>query len=68
MVTVKDFIEEWIQIRSMLQKQLKALESGQLPGPADAAAGSSAETTKIRIKKWIDELNTLLKEYAGAHE
>ncbi len=60
MVTIKDIIEEWIQIRSMLQKQLKALESGQL------VIGSTTEATKIRLKRWIDELNALLK--AGTHE
>ncbi len=46
----------------MLQKQLKALESGQL------VIGDTTEATKIRVKKWIDEINALLKEYAGTHD
>ncbi len=63
MVTIKDFIEEWIEMRSVLQKQLKAIESGQLHG--ELAEGGT-EQTKVRIKKLGEELNTLLKEHATA--
>ena len=30
MATVKDLVEDWIQIRSTLQRQLEMLESGQM--------------------------------------
>jgi hypothetical protein len=67
MVTIKDLVEEWIQMRSMLQKQLKALESGQL-GTHETVIDGTTEATKVRVKKWIDELNALLKEYSGTHD
>ncbi len=60
--TVHDFVEDWIEIRARLQRQLKLLESGQM-GAADKALGGA---TAARIKKWIDELNALLKEHAAA--
>jgi hypothetical protein len=63
--TVHDFVEDWIEIRAKLQRQLKLLESGQL-GAGDNAIGSASAATASRIKKWIDELNALLKEHAGA--
>jgi hypothetical protein len=67
MVAIKDLVEEWIEMRSTLQKQLKALETGEL-GTHGAIVGSTTETTKVRIRKWIEELNALLKEYASARE
>jgi hypothetical protein len=63
MATVHDFIEDWIEMRSKLQRQLKIFESGELSA-GTAVFGSTMESTIIRIKKWIDELNALLKEYA----
>jgi hypothetical protein len=65
MAIVHDFVEDWIEIRSKLQRQLKLLESGKIGTEANVV-GSTTEATKIRIKKWIDELNDLLKEYAHA--
>ena len=65
MATVHDFVEDWIEMRSKLQRQLKMLESGEMRA-GTAVLGSTTESTIIRIKKWIDELNALLKEYAGA--
>jgi hypothetical protein len=65
MATVKDLVEDWIEIRSMLQRQLEMLESGQV----DTETRNSDTTTKetiVRIKTWIGELNALLKEYARA--
>jgi hypothetical protein len=65
MATVKDLVEDWIEIRSMLQRQLEMLESGQV----DTGTRISDTTTKetiVRIKTWIGELNALLKEYARA--
>jgi len=52
-------------MRSKLQRQLKLLESGKMGTGADII-GSTTEATIIRLKKWIDELNDLLKEYAHA--
>ncbi len=67
MVAIKDLVEEWIEMRSKLQKQLKALEVRQ-PGTHEPIAESTVESTKVRIRKWIEELNALLKEYASARE
>ena len=63
MATVKDLVEDWIEIRSIFQRQFEILESGQVL----AGTGISDTTTKetiIRIKTWISGLNALLKEYA----
>lgn len=64
MTLVHDFVEEWIEMRSRLQRQLKLIEAGG----ADAAAGVGAarEDTARRLKKWIEELNALLKQYTQA--
>jgi hypothetical protein len=60
MAIIHDFVEDWIEMRSKLQRQIKLIETGT------NVVGSTTEATKIRIKKWIDELNDLLKEYAHA--
>ena len=65
MTTINDLIENWIQMRATLQRQLKALKSGQIT-TGDDIVGSTTEDTIIRVKKWINELNTLLKEYTNA--
>jgi hypothetical protein len=65
MAVIHDFVEDWIEMRSKLQRQLKLIESGKMGTGADVV-GSTTEATKIRIKKWIDELNDHLKEYANA--
>ena len=65
MAVIHDFVEDWIEMRSKLQRQLRLIESGKMGTGADVV-GSTTEATKIRIKKWIDELNDLLKEYANA--
>lgn len=56
-MTINDLVEDWIEIRSKLQHQLKALDAGEIDG--------ATEATKNRLKKWVDELNALLKEYAN---
>ena len=65
MTTVIDFVEDWIEIRSKLQRQVKLLQSGEMR-TGDAATGDTTEATILRIKSWIDELNHLLKEYSRA--
>ena len=65
MPIIHDFVEDWIEMRSKLQRQLKLLESGKM-GEETYVIGSKAEATAIRLKKWIDELNDLLKEYGPA--
>ena len=60
-----DFVEEWIEMRSKLQRQLKLLESGRMD-TGTAVIGGTTEATMNRLKKWIEELNDLLKEYAHA--
>ncbi len=65
MAIVHEFVEDWIEIRSKLQRQLKLLESGKM-GTGTNVIASTTEATIIRLKKWITELNELLKEYAQA--
>ena len=65
MAVIHDFVEDWIEMRSKHQRQLKLIESGKM-GKGNNVIGSTTEATKIRIKKWIDELNDLLKEYSHA--
>ena len=65
MAIIHDFVKDWIEMRSKLQRQLKLLESGKMSTGTDVI-GSTTEATVIRLKKWIDELNDLLKEYAHA--
>ena len=62
MPEIKHLIEEWIEMRAMLQRQLTMLESGEM------RAGLSDSTTKAtitRVKAWINEVNSLLKEYSS---
>ncbi|WP_296706872.1 hypothetical protein [Rhodoblastus sp.] len=63
MAEVKHLIEEWIEIRATLQRQVKLLESGQIP----AEESSATQATVARIKALIDELNGLLKEFSRTH-
>jgi hypothetical protein len=63
MPTMNDLVEDWIQIRSTLQRQLKLLESGELRS-GGATLDATTTSTIIRLKSWINELNALLKEYA----
>ena len=63
-MAVKDLIEDWIQIRSTLQKQLQTIQKGE-GGPSAQDLGSSTEATLSHLKRCIDELNSLLKEHAG---
>jgi hypothetical protein len=65
MATVKDLIEDWIEIRSTLQRQLEMLESEQMDMGTHLSDTMTKETI-VRIKAWIGELNALLKEYARA--
>jgi hypothetical protein len=62
MATLHDFVEDWIEMRSKLQRQLKLLESEKME-TGSSILGGATEATRIRIKKWVDELNALLKEY-----
>ena len=59
MTKIHDFVEEWIEIRSKLKRQLEVLDQGE------EVLGSVTETTKMRIRTWIEELNALLKENAS---
>jgi hypothetical protein len=63
MAEIKHLIEEWIEMRGTLQRQLKMLESGQIRAGED----STAQATIARIKALIDELNALLKEFSRTH-
>ena len=65
LTVVHDFVEEWIEMRSKLQRQLKLLEASKKDAGA-AVIGGATEATTRRLKKWIEELNDLLKEFAHA--
>ncbi len=66
MTEIKHLIEEWIEMRATLQRQLKMLESGQMRMGPDISDGTT-QATVARIKRWIDELNSLLKEFSRTH-
>ena len=61
MSAMSDLIEDWIQIRSTLQRQLKTLESNQDQGPVDIP-DETREMTVNHIKQWVADINSLLKE------
>jgi hypothetical protein len=65
MVTATDLIEDWIEMRSKLQRQLKVLEAGEMY-KGDKISGSTTTATVARLKKCVSELNELLKEYGRA--
>jgi len=60
-----DFIEDLIEMRSRLKKQLGLIESGKM-GSGGAVIGGATDAIKARLKKLIDELNDLLKKSASA--
>lgn len=66
MSEVKHLIEEWIEMRATLQRQLKMLESGEMRTGADIS-DDTTRATIARIKAWINELNSLLKEFSRTH-
>jgi hypothetical protein len=66
MTEIKHLIEEWIEMRATLQRQLKMLESGEMRTGADISDGAT-QTTIARIKGWINELNSVLKEFSRTH-
>lgn len=65
MPTINDLVEDWIAMRSTLQRQLKMLESGEMR-TGGAISDSTTKATIVRVKEWIEQLTTLLKEYANA--
>jgi hypothetical protein len=65
MVTATDLIEDWIEIRSRLQRQLKKFEAGEMHA-RDKISDSTTTATVARLKKCVSELNELLKEYGRA--
>jgi hypothetical protein len=60
---ITDLIEDWIQMRSTLQRQLKMLKSSEMHA-GDKISDSTTGDTIVRVRRCIDELNSLLKEYA----
>jgi hypothetical protein len=67
MVGINDLVEDWIQIRSTLQRQLKTLQSGGALSESDMSE-SAREATISRIKGCVEVMNALLKENARAHQ
>jgi cob(I)alamin adenosyltransferase len=66
MAEIKHLIEEWIQIRATLQRQLKMLESGEVHIGTNIPDSATQETI-ARLKGWINELNALLKEFSRTY-
>ncbi len=66
MTEIKHLIEEWIEMRATLQRQLKLLESGELRKGGNIS-DCATRAVIARIKAWIDQLNALLKEFSRAH-
>ena len=66
MSAMSDLIEDWIQIRSTLQRQLKTLKSNEAQVPLDVP-DEMREMTVNHIRQWIADINSLLKEYT-AHQ
>jgi hypothetical protein len=64
MSAMSDLIEDWIQIRSTLQRQLKTLESSEAQVPLDVP-DEMREMTVNHITQWIADINSLLKEYTA---
>jgi hypothetical protein len=52
MSAMSDLIEDWIQIRSTLQRQLKTLDSNEGQGPVDIP-DEMREMTVNHIKQWV---------------
>jgi hypothetical protein len=59
---IKDLVEEWIQMRSTLRRQLELLKSAEMHTGTNGS--DTTQETIARIEKWISELNALLKENA----
>ncbi|MDR3436106.1 hypothetical protein [Telmatospirillum sp.] len=67
MTVIHDLVEDWIQIRSTLQRQLKMLQSGE--ASSESYISENEKTATIaRIKGCIEEMNALLKEHARVHQ
>jgi hypothetical protein len=60
-----DLIEELIEMRSKLKRQLGLIESGKM-GTGGTVIGGPTGATKARLKTLIDGLNELLKGSASA--
>jgi len=65
MIMINEFIEDWIQIRSTFQRQIKTLESVTIHVETGIPDNTTKETV-VRLKGWVGELNKLLKEHAQA--
>ena len=64
MGNLKDLIEDWIQMRSTLQKQAKMFKAGEIRS-GGKLPDSSTESAIAHIENCIAELNSLLKKFAG---
>ena len=65
MPAIHDLIEDWIQIRSMLQKQLRRLEADGTRAEA-GLLDAGTEATLDRLRRCLLEMNALLKQHARA--
>ena len=65
MAAIHDLIEDWIQIRSTLVRQVKLLESNEMRQGAEVV-DAATEAATARIRRCLDEMNALLKQFSGS--
>jgi len=61
----QDLIEDWIEMRATLKRQLEMLKSGQMHTGTDLP-NTTTKAAITRVEACIGELNALLKEYSHA--
>jgi hypothetical protein len=65
MTLINDLIEDWIQIRSTLQRHIRMLEAEKEQNGTDIY-GAKIDDTVGHLKAWVSALNKLLKEHSIA--
>lgn len=53
MVTIRDLVEDWIEMRSTLARQLELLESGEMHTGSNIP-DTTTRATIAQIEKWIE--------------
>jgi hypothetical protein len=60
---IHNLVEDLIDIRSKFQHHLKAIQAEK--SAADAQVQAVSDRTVAQLKKWIEEINGMLKSYAA---
>lgn len=64
METVTNLIEDWIEMRSKLQRQMRSLETAQMRAGDHSLDATCTSATVSHLKRCISELNAVLKEHS----